>query len=704
MLFDKNDAFWEKYHMNVKGILYVGAHYGEEYEAFLKMGATKILMFEPTPKSFEVLRLKFNGNPAIKMFNMALGNSKGTMSMYTETANAGQSNSLLKPKQHTQQYPNIVFAGREEVHVDKLDNIKFKRPDYNFLYMDCQGYELEVLRGGIKTLEHVDYILCEVNRAELYEGCAQVDDLDAFLSDFVRVDTNWAGNTWGDAIYISKRALKRSSGEEDIDTNLASLSGEAAFRPHMAKCEPPDNNPIFEEWFFEQHQQHPPTIENRHYLPVFWTSYYNNNKFGQDRKAMQELQDFVDSLDRSKKYYTICQFEDGILTDLKDLDIITFSAFKKDNHKHIPIPLLCQPHAYPSTRGDQKYFASYVGSQNHPIRVMLNKFAPIPGWLIENSKVDINRYCDIIERSTFSLCPRGYGITSFRICEALQFGSIPVYISDKFISPYGLPFEEYGVLVRERDIDHLQQILEAIPPQEIERLKQNGRLASVSFNYVNTQCYIYKQVGLPEKPEKKLAIIIPFRNRLEHLKALTQRLRQLNLPEHKIFVIEQIEGKPFNRGKLLNIGYLLTKDSFDYFVFHDVDMMPDAEVDYGYSESPTHLAGRASQFEHKLPYPEYFGGATMVTGENMEATNGFSNEFWGWGREDDNFFSRCINAKLKIERRNGKFESMAHDGREKVPQIQGTSHDKKDTGLHNCEYKIIGYRQFEELDCITVEI
>ena len=694
MLFDKNDAFWEKYHMNVKGILYVGAHYGEEYEAFQKMGATKILMFEPTPKSFEVLRLKFNGNPAIKMFNMALGNTKGTMSMYTETANAGQSNSLMKPKQHTTQYPNIVFHGREDVNVDKLDNIKFKRPEYNFLYADVQGYELEMLKGALKTLEHIDYIVCEVNRAELYEGCAQVTDLDAFLSDYVRVETTWAGNTWGDAIYISKRVLKQS-GVSDVP---------AAFRPHMTKCEPADNNLIFEEWFFEQHKQSPPTIENRHYLPIFWTSYYNNNKFGQDRKAMQELQAFVDSLDRSKKYYTVCQFEDGILTDLKDLDIITFSAFKKDNHKQLPIPLLCQPHAFPiRTNLDSHlhHFASYIGSQNHPIRVMLNKFAPIPGWLIENSKVDINRYCDILSRSTFALCPRGYGITSFRICEALQFGAIPVYISDKFISPYGLLFEEYGVLVRERDIDNLPQILQSIPPQEIERLKQNGKVAYGTFNYVNALSYIYRQVGLPEKPEKKLAIIIPFRNRLEHLKALTQRLQQLNLPEHKIFVIEQTEGKPFNRGKLLNIGYLLTKDSFDYFVFHDVDMIPDEQVDYSYSESPTHLAGMASQFEYKLPYPEYFGGATMVTGENMEKVNGFSNEFWGWGREDDNFYKRCVEAKLKIERRNGRFESLQHERGEKGVHVQGTSYDN---GLHNCEYKVIGYRQFEEMDCVTVEI
>ena len=30
--------------------------------------------------------------------------------------------------------------------------------------MDVQGYELEVLKGGLETLKQVDYVYCEVNR------------------------------------------------------------------------------------------------------------------------------------------------------------------------------------------------------------------------------------------------------------------------------------------------------------------------------------------------------------------------------------------------------------------------------------------------------------------------------------------------------------------------------------------------------------
>ena len=75
---------------------------------------------------------------------------------------------------------------------------------YNFINIDVQGYELEVFKGSLRTLESIDYIISEVNRAELYENCTNVYELDNFLSlyGFKRVETSWEGVTWGDALYI----------------------------------------------------------------------------------------------------------------------------------------------------------------------------------------------------------------------------------------------------------------------------------------------------------------------------------------------------------------------------------------------------------------------------------------------------------------------------------------------------------------------
>jgi len=73
--------------------------------------------------------------------------------------------------------------------------------------MDVQGYELEVLKGGLETLKQVDYVYCEVNRDEVYENNAYVEEIDKFLSDYdmTRVETDWAGDIWGDALYIRQK-------------------------------------------------------------------------------------------------------------------------------------------------------------------------------------------------------------------------------------------------------------------------------------------------------------------------------------------------------------------------------------------------------------------------------------------------------------------------------------------------------------------
>lgn len=44
--------------------------------------------------------------------------------------------------------------------------------------------------------------------------------------------------------------------------------------------------------------------------------------------------------------------------------------------------------------------------------------------------------------------------------------------------------------------------------------------------------------------------------------------------------------------------------------------------------------------ERRIWYPDLFGGVTAFTREQMESVNGFSNEFYGWGGEDDDMLNR----------------------------------------------------------------
>jgi FkbM family methyltransferase len=196
-----------KYGIDPKVIAHVGAHYGEEVDEYLANGAEKIYLFEPLAANCEVIMPKIRNKP-VWLWHVALGAASGTGSMWV-SSNEKQSSSLLKPTLHTQQYPHITFGEQVEVNIRRLDDC-VAVGTVDFLNMDVQGYELEVLKGGTRTLESVKAIITEVNQAELYENCVQIQELDAFLADFgfERVMEDWIGGTWGDALYLHKSILR----------------------------------------------------------------------------------------------------------------------------------------------------------------------------------------------------------------------------------------------------------------------------------------------------------------------------------------------------------------------------------------------------------------------------------------------------------------------------------------------------------------
>lgn len=155
----------------------------------------------------------------------------------------------------------------------------------------------------------------------------------------------------------------------------------------------------------------------------------------------------------------------------------------------------------------------------------------------------------------------------------------------------------------------------------------------------------------------KLAIIIPYRNRAQHLSKFLQHYRP-RFPDAEFVIVEQSIHKQFNRAKLLNIGTANT--DADYFAFHDVDMLVQGPFDYSYPDNPTLLATNASQFNWQMPFPEYFGGVVLFSRKDFELCNGYSNRFEGWGGEDNEMYNNVLAHGLKISHRPHRYLSLPH--------------------------------------------
>ena len=206
MLLSMKELF-EKYKLNDINVLHIGAHQGQEAESYKELGIKNVLFFEPCKANYEICKARVEPM-GYKAFNIGLGNEKGEKQMFTETANSGMSSSLLMPKIHLLQHAGIIFDGQETVTITTLDDVlEGQDHSFNFINMDVQGYELEVLKGATKTLEKIEHIYCEINRHEMYENCAMIDDLDLFLNKYnmQRLETRWFGDLgWGDGFYSNK--------------------------------------------------------------------------------------------------------------------------------------------------------------------------------------------------------------------------------------------------------------------------------------------------------------------------------------------------------------------------------------------------------------------------------------------------------------------------------------------------------------------
>lgn len=202
----------------------------------------------------------------------------------------------------------------------------------------------------------------------------------------------------------------------------------------------------------------------------------------------------------------------------------------------------------------------------------------------------------------------------------------------------------------------------------------------------------------------RLGIIIPYRKREDHLRVSAPILKRYG----EVYVIEQMDSKPFNRGKLINVGYLNFNSYFDYFAAHDVDMIP-LKANYAYSEAPCHIATQVEQFEYSKPYENYFGGVTLFPNAAFEKVNGFSNNMWGWGGEDDFIRKKFVEMGVPLQSRECLFSSLPHtraisdDLRRKNVDILRSPIDWDD-GLSNCWYSIAGCQKKNDYTLLQVMI
>lgn len=180
-----------------------------------------------------------------------------------------------------------------------------------------------------------------------------------------------------------------------------------------------------------------------------------------------------------------------------------------------------------------------------------------------------------------------------------------------------------------------------------------------------------------------LSIIVPYRDREEHLKQFLPNMNKY-LPGANIIIVEQSDNKPFNRGKLLNVGYIESKPFI--FVAHDIDMLPVA-VDYR-EDTEVRVTQLAVSDIQKI---DYLGGVTMFRAWVFEEIGGYHNDYFHRA-EDNELMFHLKRIKQPVCYREGCFKQLPHPrtGPEFIPELwQKAQLPRTINMLENCRYELI---------------
>lgn len=158
----------------------VGANIGQTTLAMRnRFRQSRIISFEPSPKTFEILEKKVGRLKGVKVEQLALGAESGKMPFHV-TRDHSVNDSLLCPKWD-------AGGAVTEVCVETVDNYCSTNGLRNLglLKIDAQGYDLQVLLGARKMLEsgRIKAYCCEANFEQLYDGQASLRDLLAFADE-----------------------------------------------------------------------------------------------------------------------------------------------------------------------------------------------------------------------------------------------------------------------------------------------------------------------------------------------------------------------------------------------------------------------------------------------------------------------------------------------------------------------------------------
>lgn len=170
-----------------KGVIHIGANAGQECELYCAMWLPAILV-EALDAPFQALTLQTAKYRHQRPLQYLLTDVDGKEYDFGIANNEAQSSSIFEFGDHVKVWPEVKYVDSVKLKSTTFKTMVEKEgidlASYDALVMDVQGAELLVLQGAGELLDAFRFIRCETADFEVYKGCCQMKDLDAYLQPF----------------------------------------------------------------------------------------------------------------------------------------------------------------------------------------------------------------------------------------------------------------------------------------------------------------------------------------------------------------------------------------------------------------------------------------------------------------------------------------------------------------------------------------
>jgi FkbM family methyltransferase len=193
-------SFLKRYSIRPQGMIHVGGHLGHEILPYALLGFEKVLIIEPLEPAVERLQgisaiynglaescvQVFGGMPFVEIFiePCAAGEKEGSTKLYVtrESALSSTHRPISEVQVNGVNLSEVTMEQAIQIRpLDKIIEEKYAGIQFNGIRVNVQGDELAVFRGAANLIGKLDFIFCEANYDQRYEGIPTTEELVGFL-------------------------------------------------------------------------------------------------------------------------------------------------------------------------------------------------------------------------------------------------------------------------------------------------------------------------------------------------------------------------------------------------------------------------------------------------------------------------------------------------------------------------------------------